>query len=164
MSVNITEDFCLCGVYPLMGTFYALSLLLICLSFYQQHSIFNYSGFTVGLVGYLLPLYTSKVSWDFPGGPVVKTSLSSRGVVGLIPGWGAKIAHASWPKKQKTRNKQYFNKLNKDLKIVHIKQIYRYLNYSWLLTLSQKVQSIYIYFNCILCFCVLFPSALVRYD
>ena len=93
MSVNIKEAFCLCGAYPLMGTFRALSLLLVCLSFYQEHTIFNSSGFIVSPVGYLLPLYTSKVSWDFPGGPVVKTSLSSRGVVGLIPGWGTEIPH-----------------------------------------------------------------------
>ena len=32
--------------------------------------------------------------WDFPGGPVVKSSPSSAGNVGLIPGQGTKIAHA----------------------------------------------------------------------
>ena len=32
---------------------------------------------------------------DFPGGPVVKTSPSSVGGAGSIPGWGAKIPHAS---------------------------------------------------------------------
>ena len=32
---------------------------------------------------------------DFPGGPVVKTSPSNTGAVGSIPGWGAKISHAS---------------------------------------------------------------------
>ena len=31
---------------------------------------------------------------DFPGGPVVKTSLSSAGFAGLIPSWEAKIPHA----------------------------------------------------------------------
>ena len=35
---------------------------------------------------------------DFPGGAVVKTLPSSAGGVGLIPGQGAKIPHASWPK------------------------------------------------------------------
>ena len=40
-----------------------------------------------------------KPSWDFPGGPMVKTLPSNAGAVGLIPGWGAKIPHASWPKK-----------------------------------------------------------------
>ena len=32
---------------------------------------------------------------DFPGGLVVKTSPSNAGYVGSIPGWGAKIPHAS---------------------------------------------------------------------
>ena len=36
-----------------------------------------------------------------PGGPVVKTSPSSAGVVSLIPGQGDKIPHALWPKKPK---------------------------------------------------------------
>ena len=33
-------------------------------------------------------------SWDFPGGPVVKTSRSNAGGAGSIPGQGAKILHA----------------------------------------------------------------------
>ena len=37
---------------------------------------------------------------NFPGGLVVKNSLSSAGGVGSIPGWGAKIPHASQPKNQ----------------------------------------------------------------
>ena len=32
--------------------------------------------------------------WDFPGGSVVKTSLSNAGSASSIPGWGAKISHA----------------------------------------------------------------------
>ena len=36
-----------------------------------------------------------------PGGPVVKTSPSNAGAVGSIPGRGAKIPHASGPKKPK---------------------------------------------------------------
>ena len=35
---------------------------------------------------------------DFPGGPVLKTSPSNAGSTTLIPGQGAKIAHASQPK------------------------------------------------------------------
>ena len=38
--------------------------------------------------------------WDFPGGPVVKTSPSNAGGVGSIPGRGAKIPRASRPKNQ----------------------------------------------------------------
>ena len=41
---------------------------------------------------YLIVL-ESKVFWDFPGGPVVKTSPSNAGDVGSIPGQGTKSAH-----------------------------------------------------------------------
>ena len=41
---------------------------------------------------------------DLPGSPVVMTSSTSAGSVGLIPGWRAKISHASWPKKSKYKN------------------------------------------------------------
>ena len=40
---------------------------------------------------------------DFPGGPVVKTAPSAGGVVS-IPGGGAEIPHALWPKKKKKKN------------------------------------------------------------
>ena len=50
---------------------------------------------------------------DFPGGPVVKTSPSNAGGVGLIPGQGAKISHASRPENQNIKQKQYCNKFNK---------------------------------------------------
>ena len=53
---------------------------------------------------------------DFPGGPVVKTSPSNAGDTGSIPGQGAKIPHASWPKNQNIKQKQYCNKFNKDFK------------------------------------------------
>ena len=33
--------------------------------------------------------------WDFPGGPVVKNPPSNAGDLGLIPGLGTKIPHAS---------------------------------------------------------------------
>ena len=38
--------------------------------------------------------------WDFPGGSVLKTSPSNAWGVGLIPGQGARIPHASRPKKK----------------------------------------------------------------
>ena len=41
-----------------------------------------------------------KRAGDFPGGPVDKTSPSNAGGAGSIPGWGAKITRASWPKNQ----------------------------------------------------------------
>ena len=34
----------------------------------------------------------------------------------MIPGWGAKIPHTSGPKNQNIKQKQYYNKFNKDLK------------------------------------------------
>ena len=40
---------------------------------------------------------------DFPGGPVVKASPSHAGLVGSISGWGAKISHVLWPKKQNVK-------------------------------------------------------------
>ena len=48
---------------------------------------------------------------DFPGGPVVKTAPNAGDVVS-IPGGGAEIPHALWPKKKKERKKQkqYCNK------------------------------------------------------
>ena len=39
-----------------------------------------------------------------PGGLVVKISPSNAGGVGSIPGWGAKIPHASGLKKKKKKN------------------------------------------------------------
>ena len=54
--------------------------------------------------------------WDFPGGPVVNTSPFSATGVGLISGQEAKIPHASWPKNQNIKQKQYCNKFNKDFK------------------------------------------------
>ena len=47
-------------------------------------------------------------SSDFPGGPVVKTSPSNAGGEGSIPLWGAKIFHASWPKKPKHKTEAIF--------------------------------------------------------
>ena len=40
--------------------------------------------------------------WDVPGGPVVKTSPSNAGGVGLIPVREDKTSHALKPKKTKT--------------------------------------------------------------
>ena len=50
-------------------------------------------------------------TWDFPGGPVVKTSPSNAGGAGLIPALGPKIPRASKPKKKKqnVKQKQYIN-------------------------------------------------------
>ena len=55
---------------------------------------------------------------DFPGGPVVKTSPSIARGEGSIPGRGAKIPCASWPKNQNIKQKQYCKQLysNKEVK------------------------------------------------
>ena len=50
---------------------------------------------------------------DSPGGPVVKSLPPNVGDAGLIPGWGTEISHASWPKNQNIKQKQYGNKFNK---------------------------------------------------
>ena len=57
-----------------------------------------------------------KESGDFPGGPVVKTLPSRAEGAGSIPGRGAKIPDAPWPKNQNIKQKQYCSKFNKDLK------------------------------------------------
>ena len=50
-------------------------------------------------------------------GPAVDTSFSSAGDVGLIPGQGVKISHASWPKHQKhKKQKRYGSKIQQTLK------------------------------------------------
>ena len=48
---------------------------------------------------------------DCPRGPVVRTSLSNAGGVGSIPGQGAKILHASWPKKPKHKTEAILRKI-----------------------------------------------------
>ena len=46
--------------------------------------------------------------------------------MGSIPGQGAKIPHASWPKNQNIKQKQYCNKFNKDFKNgPHQKKIFK---------------------------------------
>ena len=63
------------------------------------------------------PLAESKLRHrDFPGGPVVKSSPSYARGAGSIPGRGAKFPHASGPKNQNIKQKQYCNKFNKDFK------------------------------------------------
>ena len=47
---------------------------------------------------------------------MVKTSLSSAGGAGSIPGRGAKIRHAWQSKNKKVKQKQYCSKFNKDFK------------------------------------------------
>ena len=60
--------------------------------------------------------FKNSSSWDFPGGPVVQTLPSNAWDVSSIPGQGAKIPLASWPRKQNRKQKQYCNKFNKIFK------------------------------------------------
>ena len=47
----------------------------------------------------------AQTSWNFPGGPVVKTQSFHCRVTGLVPGWGTRILHATWLG-QKIKNKK----------------------------------------------------------
>ena len=62
------------------------------------------------------PVVKNLYSRDFPGCPVVKTLPSNAGGAGSIPGQGAKIPHALWPKNQNIKQKQFCNKFDKDFK------------------------------------------------
>ena len=79
------------------------------------------------------------LSWDFPGGPVVKILPSNAGSAGSIPGWGAKIPHAPWPKNQNIKQKQCCNKFKKYFKKwstsnkKNLKKNYYYPNYTSLI-------------------------------
>ena len=55
-------------------------------------------------------------SGHFPGDPMIKTSPSIAGGVGLIPGRGAKIPHESWPRNKNIKQKSCCNKFSKDFK------------------------------------------------
>ena len=46
----------------------------------------------------------------------LKTLPFNAGVMGLVPGQGAKIPHSLWPKNQNIKQKRYCNKFSKDLK------------------------------------------------
>ena len=48
---------------------------------------------------------TMKTKQDLPGGPVVKTSPSNAGGVGLVSSLGATIPRASQPKSKKHKNR-----------------------------------------------------------
>ena len=57
---------------------------------------------------------------------MVKTAPSNAGAVGVIPGQGTKIPHASWPKKQNINNSSNIvTNSRKTLKMVHITKIFK---------------------------------------
>ena len=84
-----------------------------------------------------------------------KVSPSRAGSVGSTPGWRAQIPHASWPKDQNIKQKQYCNKFNENFKNGShnnkkklrkkkiIRQPQRELSHIWRLgTLEQQVRSL----------------------
>ena len=67
------------------------------------------------------------MEWDFPSGPVIKTSPFNVRCEGSMPGQQAKISYASRPKNQNIKQKLYCKKQQKKnsikaLKMVHIKK------------------------------------------
>ena len=62
---------------------------------------------------------TSKVHWnkhrDFPGGPVIKTSLSNGDGGSSVPQRELRFPDASWPKNRIIKQKQYCNRFSKHL-------------------------------------------------
>jgi len=60
---------------------------------------------------------------DFPAGPVVKILPFNAGAWVLIPGWEAKIPHASWPKDQNIKKQKRSHTVSNSVKIfkmIHI--------------------------------------------
>ena len=57
---------------------------------------------------------------DWSGSPIVETLSFSEGGAGSTPGWGAEIPHPLQPKTQIIKQKQYYNKFNKDFENGHI--------------------------------------------
>ena len=81
--------------------------------------------------------------WVFFGIPMVKTSPSNAGHLGSITGLGARIPHASWPKNQNIKQKQYCNKFNKDFKISPHQKTKLKKNKQW----SNQIISLFWIFN-----------------
>ena len=65
--------------------------------------------------------FKRKLSWDFQGDPVVKTSPSYAGGVGSSPGWGVETPHVSRSKNQIKTISTVTNSI-KTLKMVHIEK------------------------------------------
>ena len=63
------------------------------------------------------PSVKDQTTWDFPGGPATEPSASYARGEGSIPGWGARIPHASRSKKKMKhkQHNQYCSKFKKTL-------------------------------------------------
>ena len=62
---------------------------------------------------------------DFSGSPVVKTLPSRAGGASSIPGWGAKIPHATWAKKSNIKQNQYCNKIQGSLLKLFLLKVFK---------------------------------------
>ena len=63
------------------------------------------------------------LTWDLPQVQWLRLHLPMQGGSSSITGWGAKIPHASWPKKQNRKQKKNIvTNLIMTLKMVHIKK------------------------------------------
>ena len=78
---------------------------------------------------------------DFPGGPVFKISPSNAGGAGSIPGQGAKVPHAVWPKKLKHKTRSIIvTNLIKTLTMVHIKKNLLKPNKRWGVESTEDIE------------------------
>ena len=62
--------------------------------------------------------------------------------MGSIPGQGAKIPHASWPKSQNIKQKKYCNKFNKGLKMIHHRKILKNVTFESVLMRWMELEPI----------------------
>ena len=85
-------------------------------SIFQEFKPYTQSARVCPRGGTWVYAFSESSMGDFPHGPEIKTSPSSTGDMGLIPGRGAKILHASGPKNQNINHKKHCNKFNKDFK------------------------------------------------
>ena len=79
-------------------------------------------------------------------------SPSNAGTTASIPDQGTKIPHASQPKIQNIKQKQYCNKFNRDLLNGHMKTILKKLNLNRLLAneIQQDIKNIIIINNLVI--------------
>ena len=90
---------------------------------FTQHKIYHFKMNNVMAFGMFTILYNHLCLIPFfflknhlPRGDPHTIKQQFQWGVGLIPGWGAKIPHASWPKNQNIKQKQYWNKCHKDFR------------------------------------------------
>ena len=96
--------------------FSALGSYLSCSQLFFQLSLFSLPWFLLqvcidNVIQTRVWKHFLKLFRDFSGGPV-KTLPSNAGSASLISDWGDKIPHASQPRNQNTKPKQYCNKFN----------------------------------------------------